>query len=185
MTNIITAEGVAANFVPINQTSHFTVGQQVDVICTVRGLTKGQTHVVSIHWFYDGLDMGIPTRPGQTEQSINNNSVVYFGLSFPTPVSVWQRSFSICPATLMVMNPMIRILREKSPSQLTQLLWGQVCRRQLESPRPQRFYIGPLPRGWLRCDATQRPDAPSKEAPHTGRCRSTKTASDHVVDFRR
>jgi hypothetical protein len=55
------------------------------VVCDVHGIPKGQTHTISIHWFYDGQDLGLPARLGSTYQSVNSDQVVYFRLQYPAP----------------------------------------------------------------------------------------------------
>ena len=83
--DIVTSQGVSTNFVPINESSHFQANQYVYVVCDVHGIPKGQTHTISIHWFYDGQDLGLPSKPGQTYQSVSSNQVVYFLLDYPYP----------------------------------------------------------------------------------------------------
>ena len=47
VTSIVTAKGVSPSFVPIDVTSQFTVGDTVDVVCLVRGVSGSQKHILS------------------------------------------------------------------------------------------------------------------------------------------
>ena len=80
VTDIVTAEGVTANFVPIDQTSHFTAGQRVDVIFNVIIIGSGQKHTVSIQWFYDGQHLNLTSGDSQV---VDSDAIVYFGLNYP------------------------------------------------------------------------------------------------------
>jgi hypothetical protein len=97
--NVITAQGVSTEFGPVHETSHFTAGQQVDVICLVRGITKGQQHTISIHWFYDGTDMQLPIANGKTSEEITSDQVVYFAMQYPTAGLGMARIFFDLPST--------------------------------------------------------------------------------------
>jgi hypothetical protein len=99
VTNIVTANGVSTDFVPVNETSHFTAGQQVDVICLVSGIAKGQTHTISIHWFYNGIDMQLPMVNGKTSAVITMDQVVYFSMSYPTAGLGMAKIFFDLPST--------------------------------------------------------------------------------------
>jgi hypothetical protein len=85
VTNVVTADGFSTDLVPVNQTSHFTAGQEVFVICLVRGIAKGQRHTISIHWFFDGVDMGLPIVNGKTSNEVTSDQIVSFALQYPTP----------------------------------------------------------------------------------------------------
>src|SRR5579871_2050006 len=82
VSNIVTAEGHDKNFVAVNVTSHFTVGQVVNVVCNVRGIPKGQSHTISIHWFLDGQDIGINNT--NTSVTVTSDQNVAFTLTYPT-----------------------------------------------------------------------------------------------------
>jgi hypothetical protein len=98
LTNVVTASGFG--FAPsVNQTSHFKAGQQVDVICQVRGIAKGQKHTISIHWFYDGTDMELPIQNGKTSEAVTSNQVVYFAMQYPTPGLGMAKIFFDLPST--------------------------------------------------------------------------------------
>ena len=83
----------------MNQTSHFTAGQQVDVICLVRGIAKGQKHTISIHWFYDGTDMQLPIVNGKTSEEITSDQVVYFSMQYQTAGLGMAKIFFDLPST--------------------------------------------------------------------------------------
>jgi hypothetical protein len=97
--NIVTSAGVSTNFVPINETSHFQVGQYVYVVCDVHGIPKGQKHTISIHWFYDGQDLGLQSNLGGTYQTVDSNQVVYFRLNYPYPGLGMAKVFFDLPST--------------------------------------------------------------------------------------
>ncbi len=84
VTNILTAKGVSPTFVPIDVTSHFTVGDTVDVICLVRGVSGSQKHILSVHWFFNGTDMQIPQIQGTTTEPVTKDAYVYFSLTYPS-----------------------------------------------------------------------------------------------------
>ena len=96
--NIVTSQGVSTNFVPINQTSHFQANQYVYVVCDVHGIPKGQKHVISIHWFYDGQDLDLPSTFGETYQNVSSSQVVYFRLNYPYPGLGMARIFFDLPS---------------------------------------------------------------------------------------
>jgi len=83
--NIVTSQGVSTNFVAVDQTSHFQANNYVYVVCDVHGIPKGQTHVISIHWFYDGQDLDLRSQLGATYQNVSSDQVVYFRLYYPYP----------------------------------------------------------------------------------------------------
>jgi hypothetical protein len=99
VTNIVTAQGVSTDFNAINQTSHFTAGQQVIVLCLVRGIAKGQKHTISIHWFYDGTDMQLPTVNGKTSEAITSDQVVYFAMQYQAAGLGMAKIFFDLPST--------------------------------------------------------------------------------------
>ena len=96
--NIVTSQGVSTNFVPINETSHFQANQYVYVVCDVHGIPKGQKHVISIHWFYDGQDLDLPSTFGETYQNVSSSQVVYFRLNYPYPGLGMARIFFDLPS---------------------------------------------------------------------------------------
>jgi hypothetical protein len=79
--DIVTSYGVTPDGLPADQTSHFPVGAVVDVVCWVHGISKGQSHTVSIHWFLDGEDV-LPTN-GHVSRSVTSDQIVYFALTYP------------------------------------------------------------------------------------------------------
>jgi hypothetical protein len=99
VTNIVTAQGVSTDYNAVNQTSHFKAGQQVDVLCLVRGIAKGQKHTILIHWFYDGTDMGLPIVNGKTSEEITSDQVVYFTMQYPTVGLGMAKIFFDLPST--------------------------------------------------------------------------------------
>jgi hypothetical protein len=56
----------------------------VYVVASVRGITKGQQHVISIRWFLGGTDLGL-TSVNNLSKPIDKDSNVYFSLRYPTP----------------------------------------------------------------------------------------------------
>jgi hypothetical protein len=99
VTDIVTAQGVSTDFAAINQTSHFKAGQQVIVLCLVRGIAKGQKHTISIHWFYDGVDMRLPIVNGKTSFEVTSNQVVYFSLQYSNAGLGMAKVFFDLPST--------------------------------------------------------------------------------------
>jgi hypothetical protein len=99
VTNVVTAQGVSTDFAPVHETSHFTAGQEVYVVCLVRGITKGQPHTISIHWFYDGTDMELPMINGKTSDEITSNQVVYFSMTYETAGLGMAKIFFDLPST--------------------------------------------------------------------------------------
>jgi hypothetical protein len=99
VTTVVTAQGLGTGFGPVHETSHFTAGQAVDVICLVRGIAKGQKHTISIHWFYDGTDMQLPIVNGKTSDDITSDQVVYFSMTYPTAGLGMARIFFDLPST--------------------------------------------------------------------------------------
>jgi hypothetical protein len=90
---------VSPDFVPVDETSHFTAGQQVDVVCTVGGFPKGQRNTVSIHWFFDGVDMQLPILNGKTSEDVTSTQVVYFAMQYPTAGVGMAKLFYDLPST--------------------------------------------------------------------------------------
>jgi hypothetical protein len=84
VTHILTSKGVSPDFTPVDLTSHFKAGEPVDVVCTVGGFPKGTKHTVSIHWFFDGVDMHLPILNGKTSEDVTSSQIVYFTLQYPT-----------------------------------------------------------------------------------------------------
>jgi hypothetical protein len=99
VTNIVTAQGVSTDFEAVNQTSHFKAGQQVDVLCLVQDIAKGQQHTISVHWFFDGTDMGLPMVNGKTSEEITSDQVVYFAMQYQTAGLGMAKIFFDLPST--------------------------------------------------------------------------------------
>jgi hypothetical protein len=81
--NVTTATAVDSNYVPINTTSHFLVNADVYVVASVRNLTAGKSHTLSIHWFLDRQDLQLTASSALTK-TITKDSNVYFSLRYPT-----------------------------------------------------------------------------------------------------
>jgi hypothetical protein len=90
---------VSPDFTPVDLTSHFQTGEQVDVVCTVGGFPKGVKHTVSIHWFFDGVDMQLPILNGKTSEEVTSDQVVYFSLTYPAPGVGMAKIFFDLPST--------------------------------------------------------------------------------------
>ena len=152
VTNILTAKGVSPTFVPIDVTSHFTVGDTVDVICLVRGVSGSQKHILSVHWFFNGTDMQIPQIQGTTTEPVTKDAYVYFSLTYPSVGSVWRRYSWTYPVPTQVIKPTTRIWPVRSPLPLSRLIRELVQHQQLEAPCPRRLYVRQVPRHGWRCD---------------------------------
>ncbi|HZC78138.1 MAG TPA: hypothetical protein VE258_10335, partial [Ktedonobacterales bacterium] len=89
---VVTATGADNNHVPIGPTSWFAMtkpnGSQsanavVSVIVYVRGVPKGEQHTVSVHWYIQDVDVGLPNATPTT--SISADANVLFTLAYPEP----------------------------------------------------------------------------------------------------
>src|SRR5260370_41305268 len=90
---VVTATGADNNHAPIGPTSHFLMtkpdGSQnasavVSVIVYVRGVPKGQQHIVSVHWYIQNVDVGLPPN-ANTTATITADANVLFTLAYPEP----------------------------------------------------------------------------------------------------
>jgi hypothetical protein len=79
---VTTATAVDSNYAPVNPTSTFLVNADVYVVASMRNLTAGQSHTLSIHWFLDGQDLQLSS--GALSKTITKDSKVYFSLHYPT-----------------------------------------------------------------------------------------------------
>jgi hypothetical protein len=88
---VTTATGVDTSGNAITPTSHFLVNSSAYVVATVRNITKGEKHTVSIRWYLRGqnitapptyLDLGDVSR---TSRAIDSDKQVYFALTIPQP----------------------------------------------------------------------------------------------------
>ena len=82
--NVVTATDVDSSNLPKGLTSHFLVNDQVYVVMSVRGIPKGETHIVSIRWFYQGQDLQLPATAG-TSKSVSGDVQLYFSLKYDAP----------------------------------------------------------------------------------------------------
>jgi hypothetical protein len=83
IVNVITARSVDSNRTPIDITSHFPVGAQVNLVAQVRNVTAGEKHIVSVHWYLNGIDTQVTRGDGRTSKTVSDNSNVQFGLVYP------------------------------------------------------------------------------------------------------
>jgi hypothetical protein len=90
---VVTATGADSNHVPLGPTSWFSMtkpnGSQnasavVNVIVYVRGVPKGEHHVVSVHWYLQDVDVGLTPNATMTA-SISADANVLFTLAYPEP----------------------------------------------------------------------------------------------------
>ncbi len=99
ITNIVTASGVQ-NYVAVHPTSYFQVNSTVYVVLTVRGITAGQKHVISIQWYLDGQDLGLQSAEHATSYTITQNANVVFLLFVPQPGAGMAKIYIDRPKTL-------------------------------------------------------------------------------------
>src|SRR5215831_7972754 len=64
-----------SNYVPVDITTHFRVNSYVRVWVRTRPFTAGESHVVSVRWFINGLDVGIPDVEGKSRFTLNDKTV--------------------------------------------------------------------------------------------------------------
>ena len=84
ISHVITAQGVDVGLNALNPTSHFLVGQIVYVVVSVRGIPKGQQHIVSIRWFLDGHDVQLPSDQN-LKKPVTGDSNLFFALNYTAP----------------------------------------------------------------------------------------------------
>jgi len=101
VTHIVVIQGGIgdiADWGPMDETYPFTAGQQIDVICLVSGRAR-QTHTVSIHWFYNGIDMKLPIINGKTSEDVTSAALVYFTMRYPAAGVGMAKIFYDLPST--------------------------------------------------------------------------------------
>jgi hypothetical protein len=83
VTNVILAATLDNNNVPIDITTHFKVNSFVNVVIRTRPLTAGETHTLSVRWFLNGIDVGIPE--SKTRVTLNDPAKpgAKFQLAYP------------------------------------------------------------------------------------------------------
>jgi hypothetical protein len=90
---VVTATGADNNHVPIGPTSWFSMTKPngsasasavVSVIVYVRGVPKGQQHVVSVHWYIQNVDVGLTPNASVIAQ-VTADANVLFTLAYPEP----------------------------------------------------------------------------------------------------
>jgi hypothetical protein len=90
---VVTATGADSNHVPLGPTSWFSMtkpnGSQsasavVSVIVYVRGVPKGEHHVVSVHWYIQNVDVGLMPNASVFAQ-VTADANVLFTLAYPEP----------------------------------------------------------------------------------------------------
>lgn len=83
VTNVILAATLDNNNVPIDITTHFKVNSFVNVVIRTRPLTAGETHTLSVRWFLNGIDVGIPD--SKTRVTLNDPAKpgAKFQLAYP------------------------------------------------------------------------------------------------------
>lgn len=84
VSHVITSTGVDGHGYALGPTSHFNAAGTVYVAISVRGVSAGQKHTVSIRWFLQGV--ALDNLPGaQLSETISNDSQIYFALTYPSP----------------------------------------------------------------------------------------------------
>lgn len=82
--NVVTSTAHDAGDSPVGITSHFLIGQAVNVVLTVRGVPKGQHHTVTVHWFLQGNDLHLENVAGMiTSVDISQDQNAYFVVNYP------------------------------------------------------------------------------------------------------
>jgi hypothetical protein len=79
-----TSRNIDNSYIPVDATTHFTVGDTVYVVLQVRNVPANSTHMLSVRWFLQGIDVGLPD-PAQTSRQVTKDSNAYFALTYPTP----------------------------------------------------------------------------------------------------
>ncbi|HLZ21203.1 MAG TPA: hypothetical protein VKQ30_03675 [Ktedonobacterales bacterium] len=85
VTNATTAKYVSNKGEPLEPTSSFPAGTYVYVLVTVRNIPNGQSHVISVRWFYDNIYLSLNMSKANTSQTINGNYNVDFALVYTSP----------------------------------------------------------------------------------------------------
>jgi hypothetical protein len=91
----VTSTGVDGTLNPVSVTSHFPAGEPVYVVVQVRGLPKGQRHIVSIRWFFQGVDL---QPAGLVSKTVTKDSNVAFSLAFPSAGAGMAKVYLDMPA---------------------------------------------------------------------------------------
>lgn len=83
-----TARTIDDHYQPIDVTSQFTVGNTVHLVVQMRNVSAGETHVITVHWFVNNVDLGLPLVEGKTQETITFtllSNAVDFQLHLPAP----------------------------------------------------------------------------------------------------
>ncbi len=80
---VMTATGVDSNGMPIHSASQFLVNTDVYVVVSLRNITAGQPHTISVQWYLQG--QSVQPGGGAMSRTINQDSSMYFSLRYPTP----------------------------------------------------------------------------------------------------
>jgi hypothetical protein len=65
-------------------TTHFKVGNPVYVLINVRGVPGGESHVISVAWYYYDQKVDLPNN-GFLQRTTSGPATLYFSLSYPVP----------------------------------------------------------------------------------------------------
>jgi hypothetical protein len=84
IVSAVTATGVDAQGNPTGVTSHFNAGATVYVVLTVRGVTDGQSHLLSVRWFIQGQDVSLQQHTGSLGEPIPGDGTYAFKATFQT-----------------------------------------------------------------------------------------------------
>lgn len=77
-------------------TTYFKVNSTTWVPINVTGVPAGETHVISVAWYYFDQKIDLPN-PAQMQQTTTGNATLGFGLSYPYPGVGQVRVYSDLP----------------------------------------------------------------------------------------
>lgn len=84
ISSVTTSRRKDASYNPVDITSHFLTGDQVNVIVNVRNAPSGQ-HSVCINWYKDGQYLQLPSSSQTCVNTSDPNQNVAFSLPYPQP----------------------------------------------------------------------------------------------------
>ena len=54
VVSVVVCAGVTSQGAPVNASREFRIGQQVYLVCSVKGIAEGVSHRLSVRWLHDG-----------------------------------------------------------------------------------------------------------------------------------
>lgn len=81
-------------------TTHFLVNDPIVVVIPVRGLPKGEHHTVTVHYFYQGADLGLQNDSTQNlTLAVDGNMTLTFKINYSLPAVGMARVYWDLPKT--------------------------------------------------------------------------------------